>query len=341
MKTFTAAIIGLGQIGQGYDYDLSAKYFIKTHATGFHYHPGFELIAGVDPDGAQRERFERKFNCPAFNTPQELFTQMNPEVVSIAVPTRAHLEVFGEVMKSKPHAVVCEKPLGESLTAAKEMASLAIKQNCTLMVNYGRRFDPSVQTLKNAIAQGDFGQIYKGVVWYSKGLRNNGSHFVDLLGFLLGEAGRIKLVEAGRCYGGDDPEPDFTIQFGAALISFLSAREECFTHCEMELIGTGGCIKYLQSGAVIDMRRAVAHPHYSGYRSLEADGLIHTDCMQQVQLHGFSQLYDHLVTGSPLNSDGQTALATLRILEKIIDQLGEPGEGLSINHKIYTGDGHE
>lgn len=318
MKSYKAAIVGLGQIGQGYDYGLAANEYVKTHATALFSHPGFHLVGGVDPDERQREKFTSKFSCPAFGSVGELLAKTEPEVVALAVPTPIHCAVFEEVIKSRPKALVCEKPLAETLEEARGMVQAAKDGNCALMVNYGRRFDPSVHTLKAAIDGGDFGRIYKGVVWYSKGLRNNGSHFIDLLGFLLGTAGDVRGIASGRCLKGGDPEPDFTIRFGDARITFLAVREECFSHCEMELIGTGGCVKYLQSGAVIDMKRAVPHPQYPGYRSLEAQGRILKDCLGKVQLHCYNRLYDHLAQGKPLMSDGRSALATLTILDAII-----------------------
>jgi len=72
-------------------------------------------------------------------------------------------------------------------------------------------------------------EIYKGVVWYGKGMRNNGSHFVDLMRFLLGEASDPRLLCEGRAWNGTDPEPDVKARFGGADVHFLAAREECFT----------------------------------------------------------------------------------------------------------------
>ena len=57
MQKLAAVVLGLGQIGQGYDYDHPDDSLILTHATGFAYHEAYELVAAVDPDPFQRERF--------------------------------------------------------------------------------------------------------------------------------------------------------------------------------------------------------------------------------------------------------------------------------------------
>jgi predicted dehydrogenase len=72
MKKFSSVVVGLGRIGQGFDYDNLDDSAILTHASGFAYHEGFELIGAVDPDETQRMRFEKKYNCPAYSDLQTL-----------------------------------------------------------------------------------------------------------------------------------------------------------------------------------------------------------------------------------------------------------------------------
>ena len=59
MNRFTAAVVGLGQVGQGYDYNSPDDSVILTHSTALKFHPRFESIGGVDQDPVQRERCER------------------------------------------------------------------------------------------------------------------------------------------------------------------------------------------------------------------------------------------------------------------------------------------
>lgn len=314
-------MIGLGQIGQGYDYDHLRDALIVTHATGFAHHEGYQLVAAVDPDRVQRERFEKKFGRPAYADIQALMSQYQPEVVSIGVPTACHFQVFEAVMRCGPRAVLCEKPIATCVADAKRMVSLAEENRCALLVNYMRRFDPGVLALKRAIQNGDFGEIYKGTVWYSKGLLNNGSHFVDLLRFFLGDVTQVQLVEKGRKWDGQDPEPDICLHFGNAKVYFLAAREECFSIGEMALVATRGMIRYAERGAVIEVRTTQPDPVYPGYTTLRQERQTIPTDLKRYQWHVLEALYHHLTDNIPLNSDGKSATETLAVIEDAFELL--------------------
>lgn len=320
---FTSAVVGLGNIGQGYDYEACDSSRILTHASGFFSHPHFELVAGVDPDPAARHKFEKKFRRPAFSSVSDLYKVFSPEVLAIAVPTPLHFEVFKEIISHSPKAIICEKPLALVLAEGRMMNEMAEAAHCALLVNYVRRFEPGVLELKKRIDQKEFGEIYKGTVWYSKGIINNGSHFIDLLLFWFGKVTEIELLNPGRKIKEDDPEPDVKIKFGELEIYFLAGREECFSIRELELMGTSGCIKYSRGGEEIVIKKTSPNPLVPTYTILEKDGqLIKTD-LPRYQWYVLEALYQSMVSGSPLNSSGLTALGTMAVVDKILNRVKE------------------
>lgn len=321
MKRFAAAVIGLGRIGQGYDYGLDPNRFVLTHASAFAAHSGFDLVAGVDTDEHERVKFETNFRKPAYSDIRSMLQQHRVEVASIGTPTATHFSVFNEIIESNPQAVVCEKPIAASASEADRMINIAQKSQCALLVNYMRRFEPGVLALKSQIQKQEFGEIYKGVVWYSKGLRNNGSHYVDLLRFALGECRAIEVIAKGRKWDGHDPEPDVRLRFGGADVDFLALREESFSVADMELVGTGGRIYYHDSGANIYTRKPVVDPVYPGYTTLSPQTQTIPNDLNRYQWHTCDHLYRHLTQSETLNSSGQTALETLRVIENIISGL--------------------
>ena len=318
MSRLTAAIVGLGRVGQGYDYDASPDRLVLSHANAFAAHPGFELVAGVDPDPRERGRFTRKFSAPAYADVGGLLARHHPEVVAVAVPTPAHLPVFRELMAGGPRAMLCEKPIARSSKEAREMVGLAREHGCALAVNYMRRFEPGTRALAAAIREGHFGEIHKGVAWYSKGLLNNGSHFIDLLRFLLGGVSAVESVLAGRRQDGADPEPDVFLRFGGARIALLAGREECFSLQALELAGTRGMVRYLAGGE--DIRGHFTHPDpvFPGETVLDDAPVTFPSDMQRYQWHVADALKRHLDSGEPLASDGDSALGTLVIVEQIV-----------------------
>ena len=321
MRKFSAAIIGLGKAGQGYDYDHVDDSYIKTHATGFSYHEAFDLIAGVDPDAMQRKRFEEKFECPAYQDVKTMFSLHQPQVVSVATPTNLHYQVFQEIVNEKIEAILCEKPISGSLKNARHMLELAEESKCALLVNYTRRFDPGVILLRETIQNGAIGEVYKGTAWYSKGFLNNGSHFVDLLIFLFGGIEQIKVLDKGGKCDGEDPEPDVCIRFGEVVVYFLAAREECFSLFDMELVGNRGMIRYTEGGASIEVRQNQPHPDYSGYKILSPEKRIIQSYMKRCQWNVLENLNQFLNGKSPLNSDGRSAIETMEVVENVFSLL--------------------
>jgi len=321
MKIFTSAVIGLGAIGQGYDYDHAGSDLILTHAAGFSHHPGYDLVAGVDPDPRQRERFEKKYSRPCYQDVDALYSSHQPEVISLAVPTQLHFPIFKHVMASSPRAVLCEKPIAANTGEAREMVSLAERKSCALLVNYMRRFDPGAIALKKMIENEGLGSLYKINVWYSKGLINNGSHYLDFLLFLLGGVGRIQVIDRGRLWEGSDPEPDLLIQIGDIPVYFLALREECFSFGEIVLWGTRGMVRYTERGRVIEVRKARPDPFYTGYMMLQEKTTIPSE-LGRALWHVLEALYRHLTLQSLLNSDGKSATETLAAIEQCTGLLG-------------------
>lgn len=318
MRRFSAAIVGLGQIGQGYDYDASDDRLLLTHASAYRHHAGFELVAAADPDPEQRERFVRKFGLPAYADLESLMSGHRPEVFSLCVPTPQHFQVFQEIIPWRPLAILCEKPIAPGLPEAREMVRLAEAHQVALLINYIRRFEPGGVALKEAIQRREFGDIYKGVAWYSKGIIHNGSHYLDFLRFLLGEVTGLEVLARGREWAGQDPEPDVCLHFGDVPVYLLAAREECFSAGGIELMGTGGHIHYRDGGERIEVRRIIPDPTFPGYRILAAEPERLPGDMNRYQWHVVDHLYRHLTGKTALNGDGKSATGTLAAVHQII-----------------------
>lgn len=316
-QKFSSAVIGLGQIGQGYDYVCPDNSRILTHATGFTYHNSFELIGGVDPDASARKRFEKKFERPAYSYISELLSREQPEILSIAVPTDGHFAAFEEVIKTNPRAIICEKPIAPSLKEAIQMLTMSEKHNCVLLVNYMRRYEPGVLSLKKAVEQGEFGDIYKGIVWYTKGLLNNGSHFVDLLIFLLGDVCGQEIVKTKTIRDKNNTDPNLCLHFKNASIYFFSAKTDFFSLNDMRLIGTQGEIQYTEGGNEIRIRKSQPHPDYPGYRILNPDSNVVANDLERCQWHVLEHLKNNLIDGISINSDAKSAVKTLKVIEEV------------------------
>lgn len=315
MEQFKAAIIGLGRIGQEFDYDQLDDSVIATHASAYFYHPGFDLVAGVDPDLSKRKKFETKYNQPAYAEIKTMMDRHRPDVVSIAVPVNQHLPVFQEIIRFKPKAVICEKPIAPTAAEGRLMQSIAKDHQCALLVNYIRRFEPGSIVLKHMIKEGGVGKIFKGVAWYSKGLLNNGTHFIDLLCCWLGDVKSVEVMQTGRMWDGKDPEPDVCLHFDKASIYVLAGREECYSTGEIDLFGSSGRIHYTEFGRQIEIYKTVPDPVFENYTILAKEREIIPTDLKRYQWHVLEGLYNHLVHKADLASDGSTATKTMEVFE--------------------------
>jgi predicted dehydrogenase len=319
-KRFTSAIVGLGQVGQGYDYVSPGSSCILTHASAFKSHPGFHLVAGVDIDPVNRERFTAKFDIETFETCAELKTRFgHVDVVSIAVPTNSHFAVFQQILELKPSVIFCEKPIASTVAEACEMENMAQKARCAVAVNYTRRFFPQICATKRLVYGGAIGQIYKGVGWYTKGIVHCGSHFIDLLMDFLGKPNDIQILMKGRMWDGIDPEPDILLRFGDTDIFLFSGREESFSMGEMELIGTEGRFVF-RDGEPIRLYRTYADPVYSGYHCLGLPEIF--DIGSELSMSfPLINIFEYLTSDIQLLSNANTAIETLRVIETIKEKV--------------------
>lgn len=319
MAKLRAAVVGLGQIGMGYDYADSSKEKIFTHASAFQLHHDYELVAGVDPESKNCEKFTKKFSLPAYKTVAELKSAGKLDVIALATPTATHPEVFREILALNPKAILCEKPLAYSIDDARQMVKSASDKACLLAVNYMRRFDPGVHMLKKALEAGQLGEPFKGFVWYTKGIYNNASHYVDLLQFLFGNPTEAKLLREVRKWGGVDPEVDFMLRFANGLeMYFLVGREEAFSLAEMEILGTKGRLRYSEGGQRIELNGIGPDPDTPGYTVLTGAPHQIPSGLMRFQWH----VADHLAralsgAGDKLPSSGDSALATLETVAKV------------------------
>ena len=313
-------IIGLGQIGMGYDLALDSREAVYTHARAFSMHPAFELVGAVDPAVAQRDRFKQYYTQSAYHTIASALQAHTASVVVIASPTAQHSLALKEVLShSTPKVILCEKPLAYDLAEAREMVAACEAAGVKLFVNYMRRADPGAIEIKARIESGQIAAPIKGVAWYSKGLLNNGSHFFNLLEFWLGSFIRAKILDAGPLWDNQDPEPDVQVEFERGKIVFIAAWEDAFSHYTIELLSPSGRLRYEQGGALIAWQSTHADPNIAGYQVLQNVPKMIVNGMKRYQWNVADQLANALENKPHTLSTGRQSLATLEALHQIIN----------------------
>lgn len=319
LSSYTTAIIGLGQIGLGYDYSNSNTDLVLTHASALQLHNDFEIIAAADPLQKQRDKFRDKFLIPTFDNLKNLYQECNPDIIVIAVPEDHHIDVFLEAIEHYPKAIVLEKPVANDYINAKKLLKIATERKCPVSVNYLRRFNPALKSLKDSIDLKEFGNIYKGTAWYTKGIINNGSHFIDLFVWLLGEVMSIEVLNNKRYWNNFDPEPDLCIRFGNTDIYMFSGHQESYYMGKFELIGDEGAVFY-EDGKEIKVYHSQNHHTYNEEKELVESRRIKNFIEKDI-LYGYDNLSEHLGSGKELTSNIKTATNTMSIVHEILKKI--------------------
>lgn len=198
-----------------------------------------------------------------------------------------------------------------------EIVKTVANHDCQLFVNYMRIANTGVLEVKRRIQEGLIQGPFKCVVWYSKGLVNNGSHFLNLLEFWLGDVVKSQVLAYERSWDGHDPEPDMTINFQSGTAYFLAAQEENFSHYTIELVAKNGRLRYEAGGEKIVWQSAITDPVILGYTVLDPVGEEILSDFNQVQLQVVNEMYKTLQGQSQKICTGEDALQTQKVLANI------------------------
>jgi predicted dehydrogenase len=305
----------------GYDLALDPAKVVYSHARAFSLHPAFKVLGAVDPSATRRTIFESHYGQPAYSDTESALKAEEASVVVIASPTEKHLEVLSTVLSySTPQAILCEKPLAYDLAEAREMVEVCENAGVKVFVNYMRRADPGAIEVKKRIEAAAIAAPIKGVAWYSKGFLHNGSHYFNLLEFWLGTFVRATVLDPGRLWDNQDPEPDVQVEFERGKVVFQAAWEEAFSHYTIELLSPSGRLRYDQSGECIAWQATHSDPSFSGYKILQLAPEMIANGMNKYQWHVADQLADALADKPHSLCTGRQALATLEAMHKIIKQ---------------------
>jgi predicted dehydrogenase len=310
-QVLRAAVLGCGAIGAGRPAP-HPDVGVDSHAAAYDACRDTELIAVCDVDRALAEDCARRFGVPAVHTDPAALLAERPEIVSVCTPDATHAElVESALLAPGVRAVLAEKPLALDAGAAFALAELARERGVVLAVAYFRRFAPALRALRDELAAGAIGELQHVAGVYVKGLKHNGTHWLDLLRFLAGEPievrGWDRLAE-----GGDDPTLDAELKLADGVGARLAGLDTtAFTAFEMDLVGTRGRIRLAEAGHVIERWEVADDARYPGYRALRA-GQAEGGALRDALLHAVADVVQSLRDGTDpacTGEDGAVALA--------------------------------
>jgi predicted dehydrogenase len=303
-----ALIVGCGAIAGGYDERSPESRQILTHAKAYLRHPKFDIVGCVEPDREKRAKFMWTWEVPkGFASLADV--DIPYDVASICVPTQFHAETLEALLAGPARLVFAEKPLTDDLARAKALVDSYHAAGKPLAVNYLRRWAPGLVKLRDDIAAGRLGSFIKGTAWYTKGLRNNGSHFLDLATFLLGNlrpVARLGGVNDGRT---EDPTLDVMVRTDRDCpLYLLAANASAYTIFEADLLFADVRIRLTDSGFRLIRQLVTRSERFDGY-SVLGPAQDSDSGLGQAMLDAVDNIARNLADGYPLASTGRTALA--------------------------------
>ncbi len=121
-----------------------------------------QLVAVAEPNEEARRRATAGTGAVEFADWRDLieFGADELDAVSIACPSEYHAEVALEALAAELHVLV-EKPIATTLPDALRMRGAAMEADRKLMVGHVERFNPAVAKLRELVADGRLGNVYR------------------------------------------------------------------------------------------------------------------------------------------------------------------------------------
>lgn len=180
-RTLRAAVIGLGSMG-------------ANHARVLAGMDGVELVAVADSDAARLAKAAGGRQLETFPDAATLLRAVEPDMVSVVVPTRLHEDVALQCAAAGVHLLV-EKPIAATIDAAARIAAAANAAGVVLSVGHIERFNPAVTELKRRLQENQGGRVLqvsaRRVGPFPHRIRDVGvihdlvRHDIDIMRFLL------------------------------------------------------------------------------------------------------------------------------------------------------------
>jgi predicted dehydrogenase len=309
---YRAAVIGCGRIGSEFADDARIK-GIYSHAGAYAACRRTELAAVCDIDPAKAAACGERWRVSAvYGDVPRLLAQTSPEIISVCTPDHTHAEILDAILNSATvRAVLVEKPLALDPESAAHLARLASERGILVAVNYSRRYSLGHARIRDMIAAGGIGRVQRVAGFYTKGVYHNGSHWFDLARMLVGEVERVHGFAVDEDVG-RDPTLDAWLRFDSGASGFLQGcRADAFSVFEMDIVGTEGRVRFVDSGHRIEQFQVADSAYYSGYRELqkgkEQEGGLENTLVNAVE--DLVQCLDHGGRPQCSAADGVAALA--------------------------------
>lgn len=141
------ALIGAGMMG-------------ANHARIVADSPDAELAAVCDVNVRAARALAERYRCGAYADVESLLAGEKIDGAIVATTTSEHLRVASLLIGSGAHVLI-EKPIADSVEAARTLIAAAATAGVALAVGHIERFNPAVLALKQRLSRGELGRLFE------------------------------------------------------------------------------------------------------------------------------------------------------------------------------------
>ena len=190
---------------------IGAGFISDYHARGLQTLADVEIAAVVSKNLDNAQKFALKYNIKeALNDISSLVKRDDLDAVIISTPNQFHAPYAIEFLQNGKD-VFLEKPMGMTGDEGRQIAGVATKHNQLVMVGHMWRFDTDTRYIKDTVASGTIGRVFKtkgyGIHenwgpsgWFTKkelagggALADMGVHAIDAVRYILGDPKPVKV----------------------------------------------------------------------------------------------------------------------------------------------------
>lgn len=319
------ALIGFGRIAAGYadDPKQAHSHQYASHAQVLQKHAAYDWQAVVDPsDAALASARSRWGIAQAATSAAALENASEFEIVVLATPPDVRLGILEHFPRLR--GVIVEKPMAASLEAAEAFVAECRRRGILVAVNMPRRYDADLRALAEGGLVERFGKPMAVFGTYGNGLRNNGTHWVDLIRMLLGPVVFASAVPGGHAFAEGPIRGDLNFPFCLVLESGLVCaaqplRFTCYREVSLDIWAERGRLQLVHEGLTTMTSFADDNRQLSDAREVAHDRtVIRTTSIGGALYAVFDNLAKALQRQEPLSCPGEEGLATMRIVEALM-----------------------
>ena len=266
MKTYRAAIVGLGRMGSTIDEEvvgyaaIPLPYSIAATCVASH---RLELVAGADILPEKREAFRRRWGVQALYADyQEMIEREQPDLVAVCTAAALHAEMGAAVARAGVPMLYLEKAIACSMREADVLLEACRQHGTRFNCGVLNRFNNRIWAMRELIEAGEIGEPQAAVHFGSRTLMSHHIHTIDTVSYLLGDP-RIQAVRGELLPRDlkiehnrldlDPPDAIFQVLFANGV---EATTQPAGRIVEFEVVGTDGSVRSLNNGSTLMLRKA-------------------------------------------------------------------------------------